>query len=280
MERLSYAQLMGANKAILTLKLDTHEPVELRDFVGAFTSLANEFDRYVDREYPGVHSEPQMFIREVRQGCIEADVVTGLAVAAIGHMDQIIILEDFVRRWGARFTSLLNGKVPDGEIESTGELKDWADAARSISSDPVGGHRLEAAYFEDGKREVKASFIFTAPEARTALVNIEDRKKLLTKPEHLPHERVLMVFTRSDINDAAVGKSSGERVMIEEISEKALALMYGSEVAEGTIKREIRDADENVYKKGFVVDVLVKMKNGKAVAYSVVTVHDVIDLPD
>ncbi|MGP4752860.1 hypothetical protein [Agrobacterium pusense] len=279
MNRLSYAQLMGANKAILTLKLDTHEPVELRDFVGAFTSLANEFDRYVGREFPGTTTEPQMFIREVRQGCIEADVITGIA-AAIGNMDQIIILEDFVRRWGARFTSLLSGKVPEGEIESTSELKDWADAAKSIASDPVGGHRLEAAYFEDGKREIKASFTFTAPEARTALVNIEDRKRLLTKPDHLPHERVLMVFTRSDINDAAVGKSSGERVMIEEISDRSLALMYGSEVAEGTIKREIREADENVYKKGFVVDVIVKMKSGKAVAYSVITVHSVIDLPD
>lgn len=279
MERLSYAQLMGANKAILTLKLDTHEPVELRDFVGAFTSLANEFDRYVDREFPGTTTEPQMFIREVRQGCIEADVITGIA-AAIGNMDQIIILEDFVRRWGSRFTSLLNGRVPEGEIESTSELKDWADAAKSIASDPIGGHRLEAAYFEDGKREIKASFRFTAPEARTALVNIEDRKKMLAKPEHLSHERVLMVFTRSDVNDAEVGKSSGERVMIEELSDKSLALMYGSEVAEGTIKREIRDADENVYKKGFVVDVIVKMKNGKAAAYSVVTVHSVIDLPD
>ncbi|NSZ52972.1 hypothetical protein G6K96_08390 [Agrobacterium vitis] len=271
---------MGANKAILTLKLDTHEPVELRDFVGAFTSLANEFDRYVDREYPGITTQPEMFIREVRQGCIEADVITGLAIAAVGHMDQIIILEDFVRRWGARFTSLLKGRVPDGEIESASELKDWADAARSIASDPVGGHRLEAAYFENGNKDIKASFIFTASEARTALVNIEDRRKLLTKPEHLFHERVLLVFTRSDINDAAVGKSSGERVRIEELSEKSLALMYGSEVAEGTIKREIRDADENVYKKGFVVDVIVKVKNGKPVAYSVVTVHDVIDLPE
>ncbi|MGV1989544.1 hypothetical protein ACQZ5N_23290 [Agrobacterium sp. 22-221-1] len=271
---------MGASKALLTLKLDTHELVELRDFVGAFTSLANEFDRYIEREYPGVHTEPQMFIREVRQGCIEADVVTGLAVTAINSMDQIIVLEDFVRRWGARFKSLLNGRIPKGELETPGELKDWADAARSIACDPLGGHRLEAAYFEDGKRVIKAAFVFSAPEARTALVNIEDRKKLLMRPDHFHHERVLMVFTRSDINDAAVGRSSGERVLIEEVSEKSLALMYGSEVAEGTIKREIREADENVYKKGFVVDVLVKMKSGKPVAYSVVTVHDVIDLPE
>jgi len=56
--------------------------------------------------------------------------------------------------------------------------------------------------------------------------------------------------------------------------------MYGSEVAEGRIKHEIREADDNVFKKGFVVDVMVKLRSGKPVAYSVTNVHDVIDLPD
>jgi len=159
-------------------------------------------------------------------------------------------------------------------------LRDWADAAKSIASDPVASHRLEVARFVDGKREISAEFRFTAPEARTALQNIEDRKKLLAKPDSSQYERVLMVFTRSDINDADVGKSSGERVRIEELSNKALALMYGSEVAEGRIKHEIREADDNVFKKGFVVDVMVKLRSGKPVAYSVTNVHDVIDLPD
>jgi hypothetical protein len=48
----TYSQLMGEQKAFLTLKLDTDQPVEIRDFVGAFTSLANEFERFVEQEYP------------------------------------------------------------------------------------------------------------------------------------------------------------------------------------------------------------------------------------
>lgn len=276
----SYSQLMGEQKALFTLKLDTDEPVELRDFVGAFTSLANEFERYVEQEYPGSHSDPKMFVKEVRRGSIEADIFTGLTIAAVTHMDQILVLEDFVRRWASRFQALASGVYAPGQIETAPELKDWADAVSSIARDPLASHRLEAATYENGKKEIRASFVFSAPEARTALQNIDDRRKALAKPDHNSHERVLMVFTRSDINDAHVGKSSGERVRIEEVSDKSLSLMYGSEVAEARIKHEIREADDNVYKKGFVVDLVVKLRTGKPVAYSVTNVHEVLDLPD
>ncbi|WP_206668335.1 hypothetical protein [Roseibium aquae] len=280
----SYSQLMGEQSAVLTLKIDTDEPVELRDFVGAFTSLANEFERFVETTYDNVKSDPKMYVREVRSGCIEADLFTGLvaiAATSIGNMDQVLILEDFVKRWGQRFTFLRKGEVPDGELETPKELKDWADAAQSIANDPIGGHRLEAAHFEDGKRQIKASFEFKAPEARAVLQNIEDRRKMLAKPETETHRRVLMVFTRSDVNDANVGKRSGELVRIEELSDKSMPLVYGSEIAEEQIKHEIREADDNVYKKGFIVDVIVKMVNGgKPAAYSVIDLHQIIEISD
>jgi hypothetical protein len=279
MSEKTYAQLMGEQKAFLTLKLDTDQPVEIGDFVGAFTALANEFERFVDDELPNAKSDPKMFVKEVRRGSIEADILTGVTIAAT-HMDQILVLEDFIKRWGDRFCALLNGSYAPGQLESQSELKDWMDTVRSIAADPIASHRLEASKFEDGKREIKASFTFKTPDARTVQQNIEDRRKQLAKPNHNAHSRVLMVFTRSDVNDADVGKSSGERVKIEEISTSALSLMYGSEVAEARIKHEIRETDDNVYKKGFVVDIIEKLRNGKPVAYSVTNVHDILDLPE
>lgn len=49
----------------------------------AFTSLANEFERFVEREFPKAHRDPKMFVREVRRGSIEADIFTGLTVYAL-----------------------------------------------------------------------------------------------------------------------------------------------------------------------------------------------------
>jgi len=232
---------MGEQPAHLTLKLDTAEPVELGDFVGAFTSLANEFERYIEASHPGLSANPQMFLKEVRSGCIEADIITGIVVTAVApavqHMDQILILEDFVRRWGARLTALISNNIPEGELSTPAELRDFHDAVHSIASDPVASHRLEAATFEDRRRDVKVKFQFNAAEARSAMQNIEDRKRQISSPSAQPKkERVLMVFTRTDVHDAAINKRSGERVVIEELSPKHLSVMYASEMVE----REIR----------------------------------------
>ncbi|WP_299551090.1 hypothetical protein [uncultured Tateyamaria sp.] len=89
-----------------------------------------------------------------------------------------------------------------------------------------------------------------------------------------------MVFTRSDVGDVPVGRPSGERVLIEEVSEKPLALTYGSELAEERIKHEIRESDANIFKKGFNVDVRVQTSGGRPVAYSIMEVHSVIELPE
>ncbi|CAH2407932.1 hypothetical protein MES5069_620159 [Mesorhizobium escarrei] len=147
---------MGEQSALLTLKLDTAEPIELGDFVGAFTSLANEFERYVSDTYPGTKADPRMYVREVRSGCVEADMITGLVAAAgavVTHMDQILILEDFVRRWGSRMTALITNKIPDGELNTTAQLNDYYKATEAIASDPIASHKLTAAVFE---KRVKA----------------------------------------------------------------------------------------------------------------------------
>ncbi len=282
MTALRYSQVMGGPSAHLTLKLDTAEPIELGDFVGAFTSLANEFERFVAESYPDKKADPTMYVREVRAGCIEADMITGLAVIgqhAIHHMDQILILEEFVKRWGSRLTSLITGNVPPGELDTNAQLTDFYRATEAIASDPVASHRLEAATFEDGKRQVRAGFQFSAVEARSAQVAIEDRRRLLSKPEVAPFPRVLMQYTRTDLHDAALNKRSGERVLIREITEAEKPVMYASEMAEQEIRQIIREDDDNVYKKGFVVDVVSQTNPaGTITAFSIVHLHNVIDL--
>jgi hypothetical protein len=73
-DRNGYWHLMEAFPAHLTLKLDTAEPIEIADFVGAFTSIANEFERYVEQSRPDLKADTRIYIKEVRSGCIEADM--------------------------------------------------------------------------------------------------------------------------------------------------------------------------------------------------------------
>lgn len=170
------------------------------------------------------------------------------------------------------------GHLPDGA--SKGDLGRWADSVAAIARDPSASSTIEAATFEDGKREIKASMTFSSSEAREIENVIEGEFERLEDKSSSDYERVLMVFTRSDISDVPVGTRSGERVLISDISEKPLAITYGSEIAEQRIKHEIRESDGNIYKKGFNVDVKVQSNATRPVAYSILHVHGVIDLPD
>ncbi len=49
-------------------------------------------------------------------------------------------------------------------------------------------------------------------------------------------------------------------------------------MTEKRIKHEIAEADENVFKRGFVVDINVQLHGGRPVAYRVKHLHSIIDI--
>ena len=212
--------------------------------------MGEQFDDFV-RRLDDVFVDGKIYVAEIRPGSIVADLLPVIAstVPLIGSQAaHVLAVEDFVRRWGERLLMLSSGEVP--EESGRRDLRTWADTVEAIARDPAASSTLEAAVFEDGKRELRAAFTFQTSEARKIRDVVEERLSELARDRHADHKRVLMIFTRSDVGRATVGKRSGERVQIEEIHPKPLALMYASDLAEERIKHEIRESDENIYKKG------------------------------
>jgi hypothetical protein len=267
--------------AHIVLNIQTKDPIELSDFVSAFTSIASQYEKFIRSNYPDLSGDANIFVREVRAGSIEADLIPwalqGLS-SVINVIEQIQIIDKFVRTYGGRLTTYIGGsKEPDA---TRSDLKDLMGAVSAIANDPNGRATLEAVVFEDGKKKIKAAISFNTKQARQAQVQIEDQRLMLEASASADHKRVLMVFKQSNVKDATMGKRTGERVVIEEISPRELPLIYASDLAEQRIKHEVREADDNVYKKGFVVDVNVQIVGGKPAAYRVTNIHQVIDLPD
>lgn len=275
-EKKSYAQLMEDAQLSIELRIVTDQPVELLDFVGQFTALSSQYEQYIKENHPDLKGNAEIFVREMRSGSILADLVP-LTLAVITQMDRLLIVEEFIRKYGAR---ILTYAKPGGRDEGAtkSDLKDLVDGVVAIANDPNGRVELKAVSYEDGKRDVRAHIQFSTAQARTVISEAENHKKELDHISRSDYERVLMTFTRSDIGNVLVGRKSGERVLIEAIHDKDLALMYASELAEQRIKHEIREADDNIYHKGFVVDVNVQTKGGRPVAYAITDVHQVIDI--
>ena len=178
-----------------------------------------------------------------------------------------------------KIRALVSGDLGDWRPNKS-ELATLANATQAIATDPDASSTLKAVRFRDNKREVEAEFVFNTEDAVKAQKTIDAEYRELERAKHAEYERVLLVFTRSDVGSVILGKKSGERVRIEEISPRPLALMYASDLAEQRIKHEIREGEDNIYKKGFVVDVNVRLVNGKPSVYAVTQVHEIIELPD
>lgn len=280
-ESPTYGSLMAEGAPFIRLKLDTNEPIEMGAFVGAFTAIAAEYNHFAK----GDLSRPQdasLYVKDVRDGCIEADLIpwaAGLLVGAVAFLASLNTIDEFIERYGARLSKY---KKPGGRVEDAtkAELKHFGDQVAAIANTP--GATLEIAAIEivSGEETKRAVFKFTSSEAREIERQVADHKRELERSSDADKERVLMIFTRSDVRSSAVGKRSGELVRISAISKRSLPLVYASNLAEQEIKHEIAEAEDNVYKKGFVVDVNIEDRDGKPLAYRVTNLHQVIDLPD
>lgn len=273
---------MAEDNTHLILRIETTTPIELNDFVAAFVGFGNQFERFHDGEYPTEQGNARFYVREVRAGSIIAELVPyvgftapvliGGVLAGVKHAND---LAKFVETYGDKIRSYFKkgGREPKA---SKGELGDWLRTVEAVAHDADGS--LSLAVYENG--EQRAAFVFDTKQAREAERNLLEHKMELDKTTDADHTRVMMVFTRTNVAHAKTGKRSGELVQIDKIHPRPLPIVYASTLAEERIRHEIADADENVYKKAFDVDVNVEMRSDRPIAYRLVALHDVIDLPD
>jgi hypothetical protein len=275
---------MGRAAAHIILRIKTKNPIELGDFVSEFTSVASQYEKFIRENHPDLGPDARIYVKQIKKGSIIAELLpfAPFAIFApeiISSIEQINAVNEFVRDYGHKLRAYFK---KGGEVEdaSRSDLKDFMGSLAAIANDPDGSASIEAAVFEDGRRKIKAAVKFTSREAVRAVEHIEEHRKRLERKDSADFPRVLMVFRQANVKDSAVGKRTGELVMVEQISDRELPLIYASDLAEQRIKHEIREADDNLFKKGFIVDVNVQTKGGGAVGYRVTNLHQVIDLPD
>jgi hypothetical protein len=180
----------------LILTIETKDPIEIGDFVGQFTALSSQYEKYIRAHYPDVADQAEIFVTQVKEGSIVAHLVpyfiaggvTTAAIAAmavIEGMDKIMILEDFVKRYGGRLLSYVHRGGRDKDANRS-DLKDFHNAVAAIANDPQACARLEAAVFEDGEKKIRAAFQLIRPASRFARNAAEWMLTIAAVPVALP----------------------------------------------------------------------------------------------
>lgn len=273
-----YGRFMEEQRPYITIKLCLSEPVEVEDFARFFAAVSTQFQKYIKDELKDNSAETRIFIKSIREGSIIADLFPDGWSSALAYMDNALIVVGFASLWSKRVRNWIAGR--DDAVQSKSDLTEVLDTVEAIAKDPDGRAIVETAVYEQGVFRRRVALTFSSAEAREAVKHIDQQRLLLSQTSGADYERVLMYFKRSDVGSADVGKRSGERVIIPAISQKDRALMYASKLAEERIKDEIRHSDDNIYKKGFVVDVNVQHKQGRWTIYAVTNVHQIIDLDE
>ena len=262
----------------IELKVELEKPAELYDLVRSFTALASQFDEYIRAEYPQfVDSETKIYVEEIRSGSIIADLVP-IIQPLIQNMDSALIIDGFINRYGGLLKGYANGKRKSGVSKS--DLNDFMGQIASIAKDKNGSLSISSAEFHQTKRTMRAAVTFNSIESRQIEEEASSHRKTLEAKAYEVVSNVLMVFWQSNIKEAKLGKRSGEKAIIEEVTRTPLAVIYESDLAEAKIKGMIVGGDQNVFKKGFYVTCRIERLNERPVAYRISEVHEVIDLPD
>lgn len=286
----TYNEAMGDDGAHIRLKLDNSAPIALGDFVASFVGLGSQFEKFISRERPDLRADSEIFIQEVRAGCIEADLVWAVVASAgalvpaalwtVDAIDKGQVLAKFIGDLRDKLTPYFRSGGRSADV-TRGDLADFLKATAAIANDPEGSAKLEAAVFEDGERKVRAEFHFTSEEARIAERELEDHRVELAATSDVTHERVLLRFVRPSVEASKPGKKGGERGVIDTIARRAMPVLYVSTLAEERMRHEKMQLEGNVFRALFDVSVNIELSPaGRPVAYRVVEVHAVIDDED
>lgn len=275
---LPYRVFMDATPAYLEFEIQVQEPIELSDFVRTFSSLAAQYQRFLHQTGNADEPTAKIYVRRIREGSIIAELIP-VITPIIGTMESILIVGHFGRMVRDKLVPYMTkgGRAP---VESKTEITEMLGGVRAIARDTKGKAILRKAIMSDDGVRKETILEFDTSQARVAEIELVKHYDELNKPTIETYANVLMVFFQSNTKIPDFAVKSGEHVIIDEISKLPRPVVYISELARQKIKDVILHSDENIFKKGFYVDVIVDRYNGKVAAYKVTNLVQIIDLPD
>ena len=129
--------------------------------------------------------------------------------------------------------------------------------------------------------EEPASYEFDEKDLAGAFANMG--RKLETgddavSPTHLVMKNVVLYWAQTNWSEAKSSRRTGDRAIAQKITDKPLPVYFTSR--ESTIKYKMTGGDFNPSKRAYMVDLDVQYVGDKPAAYTIMELHDIIDIED
>lgn len=254
---------------ILKIKINNNQPVELLELTKSMLALANQYNRYVDKNAEfAAERESKLLVNEVKTGCIEFDLIELVSVSIIPFMDNTNTIIGFAKLVKDIFDYLLRGSTEDAKEPplDVSDLKDMSGFVSMVANDS--GSNTTISTVVNGN----VSFTFNIDSTNAnAFQNIAKKKiEQLTGVEDTGIRKNVLFTWYQARRPSKKEEARGNKGIIEDISKKSMNVFFDND----TIKDEMINTDINIFKMGFVVDVKPQEARGRLVAYKITKVHE------
>lgn len=254
------------NERTLTVKIDNRDPVELADLTQGLFALADEYRRFIPRHEPSRFSadaDCRLYVKAVRSGSIEIDLVAlaPLALPFLENANTVIAFHGYLRdalHWLAgRDVPAPEPALEKANLENIGKLVAPIAKDRAAQINFITQHN---------------HFHLSSTDARAVREGAEEEIGKLRLPVAGVREGVVLYWHQARNTS---GTTAGDRAIIESVSRYPVKTAFRTD----DLKCQMLFKVENPFTRAYVVDVMVETVQDKPVLYTVLALHDLLELP-
>lgn len=264
---------MTKQSPVISIRYNSRQPVDLITFTNSLARFGTHYTRYAKKsDIPLISEEYRLFIKEVRQGSIEVDLISAAGFIA-GAIGDVKLFVDF----GKEFISLTKyflGKTARPDDMDKRKCEDIRQIVAPIAENT--GSVMNFNFGDNANPTIKLRVNSIEANAiqNSAVREIEHLKE----PSSEVHKEVLLQWEQAKNTPGVESGQTADRAIIDEIDDKARKVYFPEESR--SIKEEMIGSDDNFFSKAYLVDVEVLVTQRKIVGYKILKLLDTFDLDD
>ena len=255
----------------VTVKYEFAHPIEIAKFNESLEGLAELYRMQVAKDVT-VSKNLRLYIKEIRKGSVEVDLVEMIRVAG-----------------GALAPIAADAKVIVDAVQRARQVIDWiSGSSASAVTEPIKKEVEAVSHFvapiaENNGSTVQIS-VNNSPGAQIFIgspdaINIREKAaqaiEVMNTPQISHLREVPLVWVQTDRDGATSGRS-GSKAIVEAASQTALPVYFCDERREELMAAMVSGV-EYPYQKTFIVDLETIVVQGKLKGYRILKLHDTLD---
>ena len=265
----------------LIIRFDLDDSIDLDVLSESFQALSRQYRKMLSARGLSEEDAPtRLLVTRLESGSLETEIAAWGVITwgAIQAMDASLIIPDFATRIRRAVGYFADKNKRPKELERD-DVRDFETFIKPLAGRKGSNLSVRTATYHEKTetREIHAEYKFNEKELAGAFVKMGielegDDKKLKTK--HNMEKNVALYWAQTNWVGFKTKGRTGDRGIIEKISDKPLPVYYPTE--EATLKHKMNSGESNPSKNYYIVDVDVQTVKGEPAAYTIMNLHETL----